>query len=61
MPFAAWFLRAARLRASATRDNLICPAAISTSLDVDRYDFAIRVVREHGRPVARRENPQVTT
>jgi 2-phosphosulfolactate phosphatase len=29
---------------------------LDIALDVDRYDFAIRVALEHGRPVARRED-----
>ena len=30
---------------------------LDIALDVDRYHFAIRIALEHGRPVARREDP----
>jgi 2-phosphosulfolactate phosphatase len=34
------------------------PADLDIALDVDRYDFAVRVDIQEGRPVARREIPQ---
>jgi 2-phosphosulfolactate phosphatase len=33
------------------------PEDVETALDIDRYDFAIRVRIEDGRPVARTEKP----
>jgi len=33
------------------------PGDLDIALDVDRYDFAIRVTLEDGRPVARIETP----
>jgi 2-phosphosulfolactate phosphatase len=33
------------------------PSDLDMALDIDRYDFAIRVKLEEGRPVARRETP----
>jgi len=34
------------------------PRDLDIALDIDRYDFAIRVTVRNGRPVARRETPQ---
>lgn len=31
------------------------PEDVDIALDIDRYDFAVRVVLEDGRPVARKE------
>jgi 2-phosphosulfolactate phosphatase len=36
------------------------PEDVDIALNVDRYDFAIRVEFENGRPVARAETPAVT-
>jgi 2-phosphosulfolactate phosphatase len=36
------------------------PEDVDIALDIDRYDFAIRVDFEDGRPVARIERPAVT-
>lgn len=33
------------------------PRDLEMALDIDRYDFAIRVMVEDGRPVARMERP----
>jgi 2-phosphosulfolactate phosphatase len=33
------------------------PEDVEIALDIDRYDFAIRVRIEDGRPVARMEKP----
>jgi 2-phosphosulfolactate phosphatase len=33
------------------------PQDVELALDVDRYDFAVRVEIEEGRPVARMEHP----
>jgi 2-phosphosulfolactate phosphatase len=33
------------------------PGDLDVALDIDRYDFAIRVCLEEGRPVARMERP----
>ena len=33
------------------------PEDVEIALDIDRYDFAIRVTVEDGRPVARRYTP----
>jgi 2-phosphosulfolactate phosphatase len=33
------------------------PEDVDIALDVDRYDFAVRVEIEEGRPVARMEHP----
>ena len=33
------------------------PEDVEIALDIDRYDFAIRVDCEDGRPIARRERP----
>ena len=35
------------------------PADVDIALDIDRYDFAVRVDFEDGRPVARIETPTV--
>src|SRR5882762_7202363 len=37
------------------------PEDVDIALDIDRYDFALRVNFEDGRPVARIETPTVTT
>jgi 2-phosphosulfolactate phosphatase len=37
------------------------PEDVDIALDIDRYDFAVRVEFEDGRPVARKERPAVTT
>jgi 2-phosphosulfolactate phosphatase len=37
------------------------PEDVDIALDIDRYDFAVRVDFEDGRPVARIETPTVTT
>jgi 2-phosphosulfolactate phosphatase len=37
------------------------PEDVDIALDIDRYDFAVRVNFEDGRPVARIETPAVTT
>jgi 2-phosphosulfolactate phosphatase len=34
---------------------------VDIALDIDRYDFAVRVEFEDGRPVARLETPAVRT
>jgi 2-phosphosulfolactate phosphatase len=36
------------------------PRDLDIALDIDRYDFAIRVALEDGRPVARQERPRPT-
>jgi 2-phosphosulfolactate phosphatase len=36
------------------------PEDVDIALDLDRYDFAVRVDFEDGRPVARIETPTVT-
>jgi hypothetical protein len=36
------------------------PEDVDIALDIDRYDFAVRVEFENGRPVARIETPAVT-
>jgi 2-phosphosulfolactate phosphatase len=36
------------------------PEDVDIALDIDRYDFAIRVEFENGRPVARVERPETT-
>jgi 2-phosphosulfolactate phosphatase len=36
------------------------PEDVDIALDIDRYDFAVRVNFENGRPVARVERPVVT-
>jgi 2-phosphosulfolactate phosphatase len=36
------------------------PEDVEIALDIDRFDFAIRVEFENGRPVARLENPPIT-
>jgi len=35
------------------------PEDVDIALDIDRYDFAVRVNIEEGRPVARIETPAV--
>jgi hypothetical protein len=36
------------------------PQDVEIALDIDRYDFAVRVNFENGRPVARVETPPIT-
>jgi len=36
------------------------PEDVEIALDIDRYDFAVRVNFEDGRPVAQIETPAVT-
>jgi 2-phosphosulfolactate phosphatase len=36
------------------------PEGVYIALDIDRYNFAVRVNFEDGRPVARMEQPAVT-
>jgi len=57
-PFADSSWRVERFRVFTIRPTPICIQRTWTSaLDVDRYDFAVRVEIEEGRPVARMEHP----
>ena len=57
-PFVASFWQAAKSGAFMIRRVLyLRPEDLDIALDIDRFDFAVRVEFEDGRPVARMERP----
>jgi hypothetical protein len=55
-PFADWSWPVARLGAFDPARPYLHPEGVDIALDIDRYDFAVRVTIEDGRPVARMES-----
>ena len=57
MPFAGWFLAGGEVpRFHYPSRPYLHAEDVEIALDVDRYDFAVRVEIEGGRPVARIEH-----